>query len=354
MLSIMKKYCPIVAIVLFFVPLMAQDVSFSQFNSLNPYYNPALTGAFSGNFRVSTIYRNQWVGFQDRPFTSTAISGDLKFNLGPEGFLKDYIAAGVYFLTDRAQQFDWNNNEVALNFAYHKLLRKSTKDFIGIGFAFGLMQRSVNYDNIYFEDQFDGISRYNGQTNELLPPNIYARPVLKLGTQYNAQLNSKLRLQAAMAIHKLFKPEYSLYSNFEDPDYLGSKSNKALSQFNFIGNFIYQLGNFDELYPRFMMTLNGPHGIFITGLAYRKSFYNLNQTALHAGLSTRIIKGTESISPADIGLQIGFEIKNFIIGLHYDIGIKDQIKYNNATHSFEISLNLLGSYENGGYICPSF
>ncbi|MFZ1298836.1 MAG: type IX secretion system membrane protein PorP/SprF, partial [Saprospiraceae bacterium] len=45
--------------------ITCQEVNFSQFNTIAPYYNPAFTSAFTGNYRVSALHRNQWIGFSD-------------------------------------------------------------------------------------------------------------------------------------------------------------------------------------------------------------------------------------------------------------------------------------------------
>jgi type IX secretion system PorP/SprF family membrane protein len=179
----------------FYIMGYSQDVNFSQFNAVSNYYNPAMTAAFNGNFRVNTIYRNQWIGLQDQPITSFCVAGDIKFNFNFQNITSDYFGGGIYFLTDRTQLFDWNSNEIAILLSYHKLLKKSSKNYLSIGMGIGVNQRSINYDNIFFEDQFDGIGKYNGTTQELLPPNIFARPELKLGLQYNSGLSKKLRIQ---------------------------------------------------------------------------------------------------------------------------------------------------------------
>jgi type IX secretion system PorP/SprF family membrane protein len=349
-----KRIRNLALLVFWHFTLLAQDVNFSQFNVIASYYNPAFTSAFNGNFKVSAIHRNQWIGLQDQPITSFCISGDIKFDLGFQDYKGDYFGAGVYFITDRTQLFDWNSNEIGLLIAFHKLLDKTDKNYLSIGFGLGVTQRSVNYDNIFFEDQFDGISKYNGTSLELLPPNIFSRPELKLGLQHNMALSSKWRMQSGLAIHYIFKPDLSFYKEFDNTDYSGTRSIKSPNKITAILNLIYHSSSSLDLFPKLLFTAQGPHQLLNTGFSVRKSFYNLNQTAFHAGITTRVVKNLSSYIPADLGFHAGFEIKDFLIGLHYDIGIKDAVKYSSPTHSFEISFTLLGNYDNNGYICPSF
>lgn len=334
--------------------ICAQDISFSQFNAVNLYYNPAFTGSFPGNYRVSSMYRNQWIGLQDRPLTQMAIAGDIKFSFGFDNPLKDFIGAGVYFNTDRSQVFDWNTNEMAIQLAYHKLVNKNNRSFVSGGFGFGVRQRSVNYDNLYFEDQFDGLDKYNGNTGELLPHNIHASPTLNFGIQYNSLLTRKTHFQIGLAVQKLFSKEYSFYSDFENPDYIGSKENQAFRNIIFISNLIYRYNNFQEIYPKLLVHMQGPHGVFITGFSYRQAFQKASQNAIHTGITTRTVKNQSSLTIADIGFQLGFELQNFMIGLHYDFGLKDATTYKSPSHSFEISLRLMGEYDNQYNFAPRF
>ncbi|HRG69523.1 MAG TPA: PorP/SprF family type IX secretion system membrane protein [Saprospiraceae bacterium] len=331
-----------------------QEVNFSQFNTIAPYYNPAFSSAFTGNYRVSALHRNQWIGFQDQPISSFCILGDIKFDFGLQNFKSDYFGASVYFITDRAQQFDWNNNEVSILLAYHKLLDKSNSQYLSLGIGLGITQRSINYDNLYFEDQFDGLSKYNGSTSELLPPNIFSKPSIKIGIQHQVNLKSNFKIQSGLALHHVFRPDVSFYKDFDNIDYIGNKSLKSDFKITGIVNGNYKINNFTDLYPKVLVSAQGAHLLTNIGFSIRRSFYNLNQTAIHTGINTRIIKNLNAIIPADLGFLVGFEIKGFLIGMHYDFGIRDALKYASPTNSVEISLSLIGNYDNEGFICPTF
>src|SRR3954451_21884956 len=54
----------------------AQDPHFSQFFASPLTLNPALTGKFDGDLRVTGNYRNQWPTI-NRAFTTTTVSADL-------------------------------------------------------------------------------------------------------------------------------------------------------------------------------------------------------------------------------------------------------------------------------------
>ena len=335
-------------------PAFSQDISFSQFNLFNSYYNPALAGNFEGNVKVSLINRDHWVRFTETPYRSLGVNGDIKFDLKRGNLQKDFLALSAYFLTDRGQLLDWNKNEMGIGLVFHKRLDKSRKTYLSGGLGVGLLQRSLSYDNIYFQDQFDGLDKYNNPTREILPVNIHTTPDLKFGVGFSTRLSPLWSLQSGTGIHYIFRPNFSFFRNLEDINYRGLADFKALIRTNTIVNFIYQLSKSESLIPKFHLSTQGPHSIIQLGTGYRKSFYSLNQTAFHAGLAVRSVGSVDYFTPVDLGLQIGFEIKNFIIGLQYDIGLRDAIKYSNPTHSYEIGISWIGNYDNQGFICPKF
>ncbi len=334
--------------------LEAQDVHFSQFNTSSSYLNPAFTGAFEGSFRIRAINRDQWIGFEDQPLRTFAILGDIKLGLKGQKITGDHFGLGIHFLTDRVQPLDYNTNEASVSIAYHKRLTKKTKNYVSGGISFGVHQKSINYEDLLFEDQFDGVNSYPFSTKELLPPNIFAVPEIKLGIQLNSQINNALRIQSGLSTQYTFAPEFSYYSTVDDPDYKGTKTSKAFTKIALLTNLIYYLDNLNQLYPRLLYSKQGPHQLAIVGVNFRHAFYSLNESAVHAGVAIRIPKSEQTYLPADLSFMAGIEFKSFILGLSYDFGLKDLIAYKNPSHSFEISLSLIGDYNNEGFICPEF
>ncbi|MBK7466344.1 MAG: PorP/SprF family type IX secretion system membrane protein [Saprospiraceae bacterium] len=334
--------------------LQAQDANFSQFYAASSYYNPAFAGAFDGKYRVRLVNRSQWVGEDVKSLRTFGILGDLKFSLKSLDLARDYFGLGIYFISDRARALDFTSNEAAVTVSYHKILDKKKVNYISGGLSLGIIQRGLNYDQFVFEDQFDGVDQYNGNTKEILPPNISAKPDLKLGVQWNTQMNAKYRLQTGLSTHYTLRPQLSYYKALDDVDYIGEKKSLAFVKLNFIANLTYSISSLRQLYPRLLYSYQGPHQLAVFGANYRHGFYSLKQTAVHAGAAIRVAKSKNLYTPVDLVLQSGFEMKNFILGLSYDFGLRNVISYGRPSHSFEISITLLGDYDDGGFICPEF
>jgi len=56
----MKRILQTLVLALSFSTVMAQDPHWSQFYIMPQSLNPALIGAFNGNYRASGIFRGQW------------------------------------------------------------------------------------------------------------------------------------------------------------------------------------------------------------------------------------------------------------------------------------------------------
>ena len=69
----------------------AQDIHFSQFYENSVLTNPALTGVFSGEYKVGIDYRNQWASVAT-PFTTTMFSAETRILVNRA--VNDYISFG--------------------------------------------------------------------------------------------------------------------------------------------------------------------------------------------------------------------------------------------------------------------
>src|SRR5260221_14431713 len=90
--------------------LQAQvDPHFSQYYVYPSWLNPALTGAFDGDYRVSGIYRSQW-GNVSSPFSTQGLSGEFTTNKNGN--------FGVNILNEKAGNGGYNYTTAYLDYAY--------------------------------------------------------------------------------------------------------------------------------------------------------------------------------------------------------------------------------------------
>ncbi len=187
----MKKTALFFAFAFKSMGLMAQDHHFTQFYAAPLQLNPALTGAFDGKYRVGGVYRDQWRALLDQPYKTFAFGADMRFAMNQTASAKDKIGVGVTFMNDRVDQIGFSTTQLGISAAYHKSLNTQNSQYLSAGFQFGLNQRNVNYDYLSFQDQFNGISKFDNLTYEKLPENNFGFGDLSLGVNYTSAPKGK-------------------------------------------------------------------------------------------------------------------------------------------------------------------
>jgi type IX secretion system PorP/SprF family membrane protein len=150
-----KLYQPLKLILIglcFSLGAKAQDIHFSQFYASPLTLSPAMTGMTEGSYRAVGIYRNQWRSVT-APFHTYGASFDIKLLEGK--LKKDVFAVGGQFVGDKSGDGDLSMLSILGSVAYHKRMGKN--HFLGIGLQVGFNQRSLNYQQLAFPNQFTGV-----------------------------------------------------------------------------------------------------------------------------------------------------------------------------------------------------
>ena len=130
----MKKIYSLLILSLALTQVKAQDIHFSQFFAAPMFINPAKTGFFDGNYRMTAIYRNQW---RSVTVPYQTISGTLDFSI-PTGFnKKDMFGIGMISYSDRAGDSHFTTNYFEGSIAYNKALDRWGKSYLGFGMQTG-------------------------------------------------------------------------------------------------------------------------------------------------------------------------------------------------------------------------
>lgn len=143
----------------------SQDRLFTQAFAHPVDLNPSFAGDVDGRYRVTVAYRDQWRSIIESSFTTMGVYGDIRINM-PERE-DDFFGAGFSITADRTAIFNVNQNMIALYGSYHKSLNPSRNQYLAGGISVGVAQRNLNYEAIYFNDQFNGLDQYSLSTNEI-------------------------------------------------------------------------------------------------------------------------------------------------------------------------------------------
>lgn len=334
--------------------LWSQDQHFSQFFASPLTLNPALTGAFDGKYRLATIYRDQWGNITDVPFRTFGSAIDLRFpvTLG-ERSGSDAFGGGIQFFSDKVPSFDFSTTQMQLSLAYHKALSRSNDQFLSVGFQAGIVQKNLNYENLNFDDQFNGTNAFAEPTAEVLPGNNFSYLDFAAGINYTYAPSGKPGIFAGVAISHFSQPQLSFFYDKRNTtqrgfDELHIKYTAYLSGQVPIGERL-------AIHPRAMAHLQGPHVAAHIGTNFRFLLDGSKGTAIHLGAWGRSVRdeawrvGLESV----VGM-LGLEFSNVLLGLSYDANVNPLVFNGRQQSAFEISLAYLGSFVNESVLCPRF
>ena len=336
----------------------AQDQHFTQFYASPLTLNPALAGTFDGGYRIAGLYRDQGRSLLDEPYRTVAAAIDLRFKVSSHKKVKkDAFGAGVLFYNDRASSVNFYTNQIAVAGAYHKALSNEGNQFLSLGAQAGIAQRNVNYDNITFNDQFNGSDGYTDPTGEIFPENNFSFGDFAIGLNYTYAPERRPGIFAGIAMHHILEPQVSFYAN--EAVESRRNDNRLLQKISAHVSFQIPLGESVELSPRALAYKQGPHLALNAGSNIRFLLDSSKGYALHLGGWARPVGntgegGNQSVAMDAAVVLAGIEYNNFLIGFSYDLQLKSLNSTGRRGSAFEISLAFIGNYDNEVILCPKF
>lgn len=334
--------------------LHAQDVSYTQFMTNPLYVNPALSGKYNGSFRLSGNYRDYGIGKLDNPLKSFSLSGDMRFEL-PNQFqaMKDIASFGFIFQSNQVAVFDYNKNNVSLVGAYQKALGSHNEQYLGIGFGIGVLQKSVNFEDITFSDQFNAIDGYTLPTGELLPKNNVAIVDLSLGLDYSIALDQS-KYTVGVAWHHLNGGNLSFYKADPSTNPDLNKTDKVWDKWTAYATADFDIGYAYYIQPRVILNHQKKFTSVLVGSNFKLIISKPKATYFHVGPWVRITTGIDGIQVPTVALSTAMEFNAFSVGLSYDYGISHITSNLLNTNSLEISFQYFGEVDDTDQFYPKF
>lgn len=232
----------------------AQDIHFSQFYETSILRNPSLTGVFSGDYKISALYRNQWSSIS-RPFQTALGNVETRFPIGG-GDVTDFLSVGVLAYYDKAGSIDMKTVSFYPAVNYSKSL-DGEHSYLSAGFTGGFVQRSFDASKATFNNQYqNNMYSPDNPTGEQLPNPKFSYWDLGAGVTYNSTTGAEDKPTSyfiGLAGYHLTLPKNSFYGNtgiklgmkFNVNAGVSSQLNEHYS-FQLHGNYMRQ-GNYNEI-----------------------------------------------------------------------------------------------------------
>ena len=332
----------------------AQDPHFSQFYASPLTLNPALAGTSPGNYRVAVNYRDQWRGALDNPLRTFSAAGDLKFYLNKNRNRPDIVSAGFMFFSDQVSDFDLNTNQIAIVGAFHKSLDQKFDHYIGGGIQLGLIQKSINYEDLLFQDQFNSVNAFDLPTGELLPANNFGFIDFAVGLNYSIAPTKDRMYFAGLSYAHITTPNVSFYRIDQTPNPSLVRENALFAKLTGYAGMSMRSTENLEIQPRVLFLAQGPHTEVNLGSNFKYKLDDYGEKYLHFGPWLRTVSNESGFGIESFVASVGIELKNVLFGLSYDHNLGDLITDRKGLNALEISITFLGEVENNDGFCPTF
>ena len=349
----MKSFFTGLLVLVFCISLKAQDQHFTQVYNAPLALNPALTGSYAGTYRFSGIYRDQWRRTLDDPYVTFAGMLDVRFPLEVyNGKYNDAVAIGLMFYNDKVPGVDFNTNQIALSAAYHKALDLNNTQYISLGIQGGINQRNINYEDLTFDDEYNGTTGFFNPTREILPGNNFSFDDWAIGLNYAFIPGRRTSFYAGLSLHHIFEPQVSFFPTDTDIMYEG---NTLFRKFGAQVSASIPLSDKYSIQPRLVGSLQGPHFQAVTGSNVRIALSEYDYSALHIGGWVRPVRNFDDSFSLDAAIiMLGIEYRNILFGLSYDATLVDLQTTRRGQGAFEFSVSYSSNTQNESLLCPKF
>lgn len=339
----MKKLVGILAAVLVFAGVKAQDIHFSQFNETPMHLNPAYTGLFDGLFRVNLNYRNQWT-VMGAPYKTVAAGFDMPLMYQKN---RSYLGVGAFFFRDQAGDSKFGTFQGLVSVSGIVPLNELSKFSIGI--QGGYSQRSATIASLTWESQYvNGAYDPNALPNEANLLTSFPYVDFSAGGAY--QWRSSASNLDGKDITEVNIGGSAFHLNKPEQRFHGGGGERMDMRFVVHSQVRYDFrGTRWSLRPSayFMMQGSAKELLFGSLIRYRikngtkiTNFYS--ESGIGLGCHYRL---NDAIVP-----QLYYDLGDFFIGLSYDLNISKYSQVSKMNGGFEVTLryaNLNGAlYKN--------
>lgn len=302
----------VVACLLCFVS-RAQDPHFSQYYASPATINPAHTGAFKGDARLSGIYRQQYPQY-GTPFTTGTFSIELKTTPTDH---QDYFGYGAMILFDKTPDGALKTDHAYTMLAYHKSLDREGLNKLTFGVMAGYNQKRLDASHFTFGSQFQS-GGFTGNAGEVIPSSQQNSFDVHAGLLYSFEDEDKL-LYAGGSLFHLLQPKNTFFGNIDNAPVIHYRLN-ANAGFNIKTDAVIYAGSV------LFMRQENINELLLGGMA---GFPFGSSGTLYLGGWYRM---EESLIPG-----INVQWQNFNVGASYDVFVNHQKTMVHPT-SFELSM----------------
>lgn len=340
------KLCIVALLICCGWSVQAQDIHFSQFYETSILRNPALTGIFTGDYKVGLVYRNQWSSIS-KPYQTAVVSGEARIPV--RGEANDFISIGLLSYFDKAGSISLQTISLYPAINYNKSLSAEKNSFLSVGFTGGMIQRSFDASKATFDNQYQN-GKYDPaySTGEVLPDPSFTQWDVGAGISLNGTSgqDNNINYVLGAAGYHFSTPKYSFYSDRNINIAMRWNANAGVSvqasevfSYQIHANYMKQ-GSYNE--------------IILGGLLGWNRMAEGSSQILFSVMAGAFYRVSDAIIPT---VKVRYEGLSF--GVSYDATLSKLTPASNLRGGFELSITKTGlfrdpKFEKSRTLCPHF
>jgi type IX secretion system PorP/SprF family membrane protein len=313
------RFVGTVCLILVMLKASAQtDPHFTQNYTYPMYVNPALAGSSDGEYRASAIYRSQWGSISD-PYRTMGISFDTRTNKN--------VALGVNLLNQSAGDGGFNYLNTYASFAYTGVkFGKENNHRIVLALQAGIINRRVDESKFKWGEQWNPITGYNAANPITETFAATSATTLDMGAgalYFDATPNKKTNAFGGFSVFHINRPKDPIIST------QSTELNTIPLRYVVHGGLSFNLFDRTSIVPHVLYMRQGSASETMFG-TYVQLYVNPETDVMIGGY----YRFKDAVAPF-----VGFDWKNFIVGLSYDVNTSKLGAMTRNVNSFELSLS---------------
>jgi len=330
--------------------LKAQDIHNTQYFATPLTLNPANTGLVQCDLRAAVNFRQQWSSVSANPYTTFIGSFDMatmkgKLNNG------DALGIGVAAYYDKAGAGSYTNLSIGPSIAYHKALGTEKQHILSLGVQGVLVQKSIDFNSLKFEDQFDvatGGTPY--ATGENFGNTDLTYPDFAAGLMYSGRISEHSTAYAGFSAYHLSAPVETFLKNGSEHKIHRRYTAYLGGSFDLNDNITLYASGLYQQQAKATETVIGAAVGFILNPGYDPEYHK--STVLYLGSWYRF---GDALAP-----YVGLSWTKFQLGFSYDVTTSNFTTATNGNGAMEVSLIFNGCINprekapTYNFSCPKF
>jgi len=297
-----------------------QDIHFSQFENSPLNLNPAYTGQFDGDLRFTGLHRKQWKSVTV-PYNT--FSGSFDMGIEPLSQDRARYSAGILLNNDKAGDSDMGLMQAAVSFSLQLSIDDDSIHFISAGIQAGYVLRSIKYQDLTFDEQYNG-DIFNPATgnNENFAGDNHGYFDLSVGIGYVFRHSAKFKTGAGISMQHINRPADSFFD----------QKIKMFPRYQADLKADGDIGEKFSLIPSVILMNQGGYNELTGGTSVR---YRLSSKP---GKSYSLYLGGFLRSKDAFIASAGLDYNTLHAGISYDFNTSDLQKASDGKGGFELSV----------------